>query len=81
VFCIFLVAFGPWSDHVKQFWEHKGEENILFVTYEDLHKVCEFWIFLCLLTVSFILPFFYLWLCQWSTFPSKDGWLNFLNLI
>lgn len=32
------VAFGPWSDHVKQFWGHKGEENILFVSYEDLQK-------------------------------------------
>lgn len=41
---------------MKQFWEHKGEENILFVTYEDLHKVCEFWIFYaCSPLVSFCL--------------------------
>lgn len=32
------VLYGPWSQHVKDFWGLRNEENILFITYEDLQK-------------------------------------------
>ncbi|KAK7106894.1 hypothetical protein V1264_014920 [Littorina saxatilis] len=32
------VFYGPWEKHVKEAWDRRDEENILFVTYEDLHK-------------------------------------------
>lgn len=31
------VSYGPWMEHVLEFWQHRNDENILFVTYEDLH--------------------------------------------
>lgn len=33
-----LVEFGPWVDHVKEFWQLRNEENVLFLTYEEMKK-------------------------------------------
>ncbi|XP_071502627.1 sulfotransferase 1A1-like [Diadema antillarum] len=30
------IEFGPWPDHVKEFWEIRQEENLLFLFYEDI---------------------------------------------
>ncbi|XP_064596154.1 sulfotransferase 1C4-like [Liolophura sinensis] len=30
------MLFSPWVDHVREFWKRRNDENILFVTYEDL---------------------------------------------
>ncbi|XP_048467029.1 sulfotransferase 2B1-like [Rhincodon typus] len=30
------VMFGSWFDHVKSWWQRKDQDNILFVTYEEL---------------------------------------------
>jgi hypothetical protein len=32
--------YGPWSDHVIDYWLHKDDDNNLFLKYEDLHAVC-----------------------------------------
>jgi len=32
------VGFGPWLDHVKLFWQHRADKNVLFITYEELHQ-------------------------------------------
>ena len=41
-----LVAYGPWQDHVADFWDHRRDGNVLFLFYEDLHQVvhlrCDF---------------------------------------
>jgi hypothetical protein len=29
---------GPWLEHVSKFWEHRDDSNILFLTYEQLHR-------------------------------------------
>jgi len=34
-----LVAYGPWQDHVGDFWDHRHDTNVLFINYEDLHQV------------------------------------------
>ncbi|XP_064596297.1 sulfotransferase 4A1-like [Liolophura sinensis] len=31
------LMFSPWTEHVKEFWERRDEDNILFLKYEDLH--------------------------------------------
>uniref|UniRef100_A0A1L8E4C1 Putative sulfotransferase domain protein n=1 Tax=Nyssomyia neivai TaxID=330878 RepID=A0A1L8E4C1_9DIPT len=44
------VVFGPFHDHVLDFWRMKDEENILFITYEEMkrdldgviRKTCDF---------------------------------------
>ena len=36
---VFTVAYGPWWNHVASFYLHKDDENILIVSYEDMHKV------------------------------------------
>ena len=35
----FEVAYSVWNDHVLGWWQHKDDPNILFLKYEDLHKV------------------------------------------
>ncbi|KAK2174926.1 hypothetical protein NP493_767g01071 [Ridgeia piscesae] len=30
------VNFGPWWDHMKSYWEHRYDPNILVITYEDM---------------------------------------------
>lgn len=35
------VPYSPWSVHVLDFWEIKDQPNVLFLTYEDLHKDLE----------------------------------------
>lgn len=32
------VMYCPWWIHVLEFWEHRHDENILFLTYEELKK-------------------------------------------
>ena len=32
------VVFGSWFDHVLDWWKHKGDPNVLFLKYEDMHK-------------------------------------------
>ena len=40
VVCVFyLVFYGPWQEHVGDFWDHRHDRNVLFVFYEDLHQV------------------------------------------
>ena len=33
------VAYSAWNDHVLGWWKHKDDPNVLFLKYEDLHKV------------------------------------------
>ena len=33
------VIGGSWFDHVLGYWEHRNDDNVLFLKYEDLHKV------------------------------------------
>ena len=45
MFCV-AVSFGPWWGHVKSYWEHRDDPNLLVVSYEDMVQVrgwCE-WI-------------------------------------
>ncbi|XP_071488932.1 sulfotransferase 1A1-like [Diadema antillarum] len=30
------IEYGPWADHLKEFWEIRQEKNLLFVWYEDI---------------------------------------------
>jgi len=39
VFVYVSVAYGPWQDHVRNFWDHRYDNNLLFLSYEDLHQV------------------------------------------
>ena len=46
LYCILLsnillsvVAWNAWNDHVLDWWKHKDDPNVLFLKYEDLHKV------------------------------------------
>lgn len=32
------VAYGPWQDHVLDYWQHRHDKNVLFLFYEDLHQ-------------------------------------------
>ena len=42
------VPNTPWTLHVKQYWENRKEENILFLKYEDIIKVkFVLWICVC----------------------------------
>lgn len=33
------VGYGSWFEHVQEFWEHRTDANVLFLKYEDLHRV------------------------------------------
>ena len=37
--CVFTVMYAPWWRHVEEFWDMRHDENILFLTYEDLKRV------------------------------------------
>lgn len=32
------VMYGPWWKHVQEGWERRNDDNVLFITYEDLQK-------------------------------------------
>lgn len=34
-----VVGYGSWFEHVQEFWEHHMDANMLFLKYEDMHKV------------------------------------------
>ena len=34
-----VAGFNFWNDHVLDCWKHRDDPNVLFVKYEDLHKV------------------------------------------
>lgn len=34
-----LVVYGSWFDHVLSWEEHKNDENILIIFYEEMKKV------------------------------------------
>lgn len=34
-----VVGYGSWFEHVQEFWEHHVDANVLFLKYEDMHKV------------------------------------------
>lgn len=36
---VFVVGYGSWFEHVQEFWEHHMDANVLFLKYEDMHKV------------------------------------------
>lgn len=36
---VFAVGYGSWFEHVQEFWEHHMDANVLFLKYEDMHKV------------------------------------------
>lgn len=33
------VGYGSWFEHVQEFWEHRTDANVLFLKYEDMHRV------------------------------------------
>ncbi|KAK7476374.1 hypothetical protein BaRGS_00032374, partial [Batillaria attramentaria] len=33
------VIYGPWWKHVAEGWEHRNDDNVIFITYEDLTKI------------------------------------------
>jgi hypothetical protein len=33
------VGYGSWFEHVQEFWEHRMDANVLFLKYEDMHRV------------------------------------------
>lgn len=44
------VGYGSWFSHVKEWWEHRNDPNVLFMTYEEMtenleaaiKKICSF---------------------------------------
>jgi hypothetical protein len=53
------TAFGCWFKHVKGWWEHRGDANVLFLTYEQLQSDFDE-------TVRLIADF-----CGWELSPEK----------
>ena len=43
--CI-VVSYGPWLDHVCDFWDHRQDKNVLFLIFEDMLQVAISLIFL-----------------------------------
>lgn len=63
--------YAPYWSHVKQFWERRHQSNILFITFEDMKKVCTnkfpfpcscFMNDMCLFQPKLVLISFELWL-------------------
>lgn len=40
-----LVAYGDYFDHVLSWYEHRHDDNVLFLSYEQLHADTRGWIF------------------------------------
>lgn len=38
-FPVSAVGYGSWFEHVQEFWEHRMDANVLFLKYEDMHRV------------------------------------------
>lgn len=38
-FLLCAVGWNFWNDHVLGWWKQKDDPNVLFLKYEDLHKV------------------------------------------
>lgn len=38
-FPVSTVGYGSWFEHVQEFWEHRMDANVLFLKYEDMHRV------------------------------------------
>lgn len=38
--CLISAYWGSWTEHVLGWWKHKDDDNVLFLKYEDLKKVC-----------------------------------------
>ena len=36
---ILFCEVNAWNDHVLGWWKHNDDPNVLFLKYEDLHKV------------------------------------------
>ncbi|XP_024906413.1 sulfotransferase 4A1 isoform X4 [Pteropus alecto] len=36
------LGYGSWFEHVQEFWEHRLDANVLFLKYEDMHRVDAF---------------------------------------
>jgi hypothetical protein len=34
-------VFGSWFEHVRDWWDHRDEDNVLFLTYEELQRDTE----------------------------------------
>ena len=34
-----VEGWNLWNDHVLGWWKHRDDPNVLFLKYEDLHKV------------------------------------------
>lgn len=39
MFSVSVVGYGSWFEHVQEFWQHHMDSNVLFLKYEDMHKV------------------------------------------
>lgn len=39
LFPVSAVGYGSWFEHVQEFWEHRMDANVLFLKYEDMHRV------------------------------------------
>lgn len=37
-----LVFYSPWWRHVREFWEIREQDNVLFLKYEDIVQVFGF---------------------------------------
>ncbi|ELW64489.1 Sulfotransferase 4A1 [Tupaia chinensis] len=33
------LGYGSWFEHVQEFWEHRMDSNVLFLKYEDMHRL------------------------------------------
>ncbi|ETE61098.1 Sulfotransferase 4A1, partial [Ophiophagus hannah] len=35
------LGYGSWFEHVQEFWQHHMDSNVLFLKYEDMHKLID----------------------------------------
>ena len=38
------VPYSKWNDHVLGWWKHREDPNVLFLRYEEMQKVCDYFI-------------------------------------